>query len=120
VADEKQQFLLNIRGGDPLLTSPVYSNFLSVSRVGTDVQFEFVFVDLNQMAQLADKLKKSGSNEPQELAGRTVAKIVMPGLNFYQVKDHLKTVFDALAVELMIVETENEHDALASKSSGIR
>ena len=121
MALEKQQFLLNIRGQEPLqAAAPFYCNFVSVARIGSDVQLEFIFLDINQLALLTEQLKKSGSNETQELVGKTVAKIVMNGANFVQIRDHMNTIFDALAAQLQISEVNNEPDARQSSNSGVR
>ena len=118
---EKQQILLNVRGQDPLVANPpLFSNFVQISRLGTDVQFEFIFLDLNQMAQLADKMKKEGVQGPQEVVGVTAAKVVVNGLAFIQVRDHLNTIFDALAKELNLPEVKNESDARQSSVTGVR
>jgi hypothetical protein len=97
MAEPKKHFLLNIRGQDPLQSdTPVYSNFVSVSRLGTDVQLEFIFVDINQLAVLAETLKSDPST-PREVVGKTIAKIVMPGENFLQIREHLNVLFNALS-----------------------
>jgi hypothetical protein len=109
VTGENKQFLLNIRGEDPLqATSPYYSNFVSISRLGTDVQLEFIFVDINRLALLTEEARKSGTREPQEITGKTVAKIVMPGLSFIQIRDHLNTIFNALNEAIQPQEVNDE------------
>jgi len=119
VATEKQHFLLSIKGQDPLASAlPLYSNFLSVSRIGTDVQLEFIFVDINQLALLQGKMKETSSSEMPEVVGKTIAKIIMPGANFLQIREHLNTIFEALKVELQLGESVNEPNAHAR--SGVR
>lgn len=109
MAEEKKRFLLNIRGDDPLRAhSPLYSNFVSISRLGSDVQLEFIFVDLSQMALLVENVKRSAVSGPQEMVGKTVAKIIMPGVNFLQIKEHLNTIFQALGEELHLLEVGDE------------
>ena len=117
VTDEKKQLLLNIRGEDPLqAVSPMYSNFVAVSRIGAEVQFEFLFVDINQLAILIDQARKSESFERQDITAKTVAKIVMPGLSFMQVKEHLNEIFKALAEALQIQEARHELHRTGSRS----
>lgn len=114
MAEEKKQFLLNIRGEDPLqAASPYFSNFASISRLGTDVQLEFIFVDINRLAQLTEAAKKSGNFEMQEITGKTVAKIVMPGLSFVQLKEHLDVIFKAIKDEIQAQEVNDELSSAA-------
>jgi hypothetical protein len=123
VTDERKQLLLNIRGEDPLqAASPYFSNFVSISRLGTDVQLEFIFVDINRLALLTESAKKSENFGPQEITGKTVAKIVMPGLSFVQLKDHLDVVFKALKEALQTQEVNDElsTDARPNASPSIR
>jgi hypothetical protein len=123
VTEEKKQFLLSIRGEDPLQAGPpFYSNFVSIARLGTDVQLEFIFVDINRLALMTEAAKKTGNYESQEITGKTVAKIVMPGLSFIQIKDHLNVLFKALEEALQAQEVNDElsTDARPSSSSGVR
>ena len=101
--------LLNIRGEDPLRAlSPYYSNFVSISRHGADIQLEFIFVDINQLAVLGEAVKKGSlTGQPHEVVGKTVAKIVMPGQNFLQIRDHLNAIFQALVAEMPTQEVGN-------------
>jgi len=102
VAEERRITQLQISGDDPLHTAviPTYSNFVGISRVGTDVQFEFLFLDLNQLAQILEHSKTAEITERQILVGKTVAKIVMPGVNFVQVKEQIEKIMKALEEEL--------------------
>jgi hypothetical protein len=101
MAEEKKLVQFQIRGEDPIdAITPIYSNFVGISRVGTDIQFEFIFLDLNQLAQILDPTKAKGpatATGPQELVGKTVAKIVMPGLNFMQAKEQIDVIMRALS-----------------------
>jgi hypothetical protein len=83
-------------------TQALFSNFLAVSQVGTEVQFEFVFLDLNVLAEMIGQQKAA----PSELAamtptvsGKTVAKVVMPAAVFAQMKEHFDKIYNALAQE---------------------
>ena len=101
MAEEKKITQFQISGEDPLqAVAPIYSNFVGISRVGTDVQFEFIFLDLNQLAQILEQSKAVESPGRQVLTGKTVAKIVMPGVNFVQVKEQIEKVMKALEAEL--------------------
>ena len=105
MAEEKKEFLLAVRGEDPVQAiAPLYSNFLSVSRLGTDVQLEFVFVDINGLAQLTERVRTGEVTGTQEVSGKTIAKVVMPGLSFVQIREHLNTIFVALAEALQAQE----------------
>jgi hypothetical protein len=101
VAEEKRITQLQISGEDPLQAiAPTYSNFVGISRVGTDVQFEFIFLDLNQLAQILEQSKTAESPQRQVLTGKTVAKIIMPGINFVQIKEQIEKVMKVLEAEL--------------------
>jgi len=80
--------------------SAIFSNFLQISRVATEVQFEFVFVDIDDVARTLQKAKESDPGQQHTLNGRTVAKIVLPALSFIQVKDHVNGLFKAIEDEL--------------------
>jgi len=108
---EKEQRRLNIkvRGEEPVdAVAALYSNFLAVSRVGTDVQFEFVFLDLNKVALTMEHLKRTEQTEAPELQGKTVAKVVMPAATVLQLKEHFETIFRALE-ETMRKQPEAKH-----------
>ena len=117
MADPIKPVMLQVRGQDPLTADvPLFSNFVGISRVGTEVQLEFIFLDLNQLALLVDGAKKGEIVAPQELVGKTVTKIVMPGLSFYQLRDHLKVLFEALEGVLKPMEVAGEHEPQRSRS----
>jgi len=115
VAEEKTT-TFQLRGQDPLQAVPaLYSNFVAISRVGTDVQLEFVFMDLNQIAMILQaRAESKGDEAKQQLVGKTVAKIVMPGACFLQVKDHINQIFGILEKALNGQEAENERDRASS------
>ena len=95
-AEKRHMLNFSVRGQNPLeAVSPLFSNFVAISRVGTDVQFEFLFLDINQVAQIIEATK-AGQSPPSDLVGRTVAKIVVPGMAVLQAKEHLATMFGAL------------------------
>lgn len=96
---EKSVLTFQVKGEPPLEAVPaLFSNFLAVSRVGTEVQFEFVFLDLNQVAtMLASKGVSENEDSPAPvLVGKTVAKVVMPAAAFVQLREQLEKIFEAL------------------------
>lgn len=99
-----------VRGEPPVQAVPaLYSNFLAVSRVGTDVQFEFVFLDLNFMAAMLEQFKAADVTVTPEVEGKTVAKVVMPAVTFVQLYGQFEKIFAALKAELPAVpEVPNE------------
>lgn len=107
---EKKVQNFRVTGEKPVQAVPaLYSNFLAVSRVGTDVQFEFVFLDLNYIAQLLEQLKASDVTVTTDVEGKTVAKVVMPAVAFMQLQQQFETIFSALKAELPIApEVPNE------------
>jgi hypothetical protein len=85
-------------GEDPLAAAPPqFANFVAISHVASEVQFEFIYLDLNMLAQ---RFGQPGVNDrpenPElskgsiELQGKTVAKIVVPVSSFLQLKGHLE------------------------------
>ena len=102
MAEEKKITQFQISGEDPLqAVAPIYSNFVGISRVGTDVQFEFIFLDLNVLAQILGEARTAETSdreapERQQLVGKTVAKIVMPGVNFVQAREQIEVIMKAL------------------------
>jgi hypothetical protein len=111
VSAEEQKILnFRVKGEDPVqAVSALYSNFLAVSRVGTDVQFEFIFLDLNLVAGILEQLKKAGKPDVPELQGKTVAKVVMPAATLIQLRDHFENLFRALE-EVVPKIPEAQHD----------
>lgn len=98
--------LLTVSGDDPRhAISPSFANFLAISHVGGEVQFEFIFLDLNQLALKIQRMKDGVEKSEGELQGKTVAKLVMPAASFIQLKDHLSAIFQRL--EVMKNESES-------------
>ena len=94
-----EQKILNFRvtGQSPVEAVPaLYSNFLAVSQVGTEVQFEFIFLDLNLVAGVLNQLKNVENPAIPELQGKTVSKLVMPAANFLQLREHFENLFRTL------------------------
>jgi len=98
VSTEKQKILnFHVKGQGPLdATAALYANFVAISRVATDVQFEFVFLDLNQVAVLLEQIKNSENPSMPELEGKTVAKLVMPAASVLQLREHFQKICDAI------------------------
>ncbi len=109
MSQEPKLQTFEIQGQPPLDVAPaLYSNFVSISRVGTEVQFEFVFLDLNQIAKILAEPRSSPS-EPPTVQGKTVAKVVMPAVSFVQLKEQLAKIFEALEEILpKVPEDKNE------------
>jgi hypothetical protein len=95
-----EKSILNFRvQGEPPTggTLPLFSNFLAVCQVGTEVQFEFVFLDLNMLASKIEVVKAAGAQTtPSNIEGKTVAKIIMPAAVFVQMKEHFDKILGAL------------------------
>jgi hypothetical protein len=115
---ELKLFNFKVRGEDPLDAGPpLYGNFLAVSQVGTEVQFEFIFVDLNQVASVIEMLKATDVTVVKELEGKTVVKVVMPGASFVQLREQFERVFSALKGVLPTVQ--GVEDEQRSKSTNL-
>ena len=84
--------------GEPSVqaVAALFSNFLAVSQVGTEIQFEFVFIDLNQVANLLQQIRCVPSDATPTVEGKTVAKIVMPAATFVQLRSHFEKIFRVL------------------------
>ena len=75
MSQEPKLQTFQVQGQPPLDSAPaLYSNFLAVARVGTEVQFEFIFLDLNQIAKMLVDVKAAPSEAPV-VQGKTVAKL---------------------------------------------
>lgn len=93
----------------------LFSNFLAISRVGTEVQFEFVFLDLNHLAVELEKAKVEKADTPLTMMGKTVAKVVMPAASFIQLKEHINVLFKAIE-EILAKAPEVDHERARSSS----
>lgn len=112
---DKPDLTFQVRGEEPREAIPaLFSNFLAVSRVGTEVQFEFVYLDLNVIANLIKAATEAATGSKAslpEVTGKTVAKIVMPAASFVQIKEHLlKLLEDAEAEIRKAREAQNEYN----------
>lgn len=97
---EKTVVNFEVKGEGPGGPVPaLFSNFLAVSQVGTEVQFEFVYLDLNLLAQMIEAVKAVGAvaTARPTIDGKTVAKVVMPAAVFAQVKEQFDKIYNALA-----------------------
>jgi hypothetical protein len=100
VSEHKTIVNFQVKGEGPSGPAPaLFSNFLAVSQVGTEVQFEFVFLDLNVLAEMLEKAKTEASTTRPTIDGKTVAKVVMPAAVFAQMKEHFDKILSALAQE---------------------
>jgi hypothetical protein len=93
-------------GEDPLLVSspPIFANFLGISHAGNEIQFEFIFLDINQLATKfgqpnADDRPELSAEQAKdvELRGKTVAKIILPISSFIQLEEHVQGIFRKMA-----------------------
>jgi hypothetical protein len=105
-----------VKGQDPLdAGAAVFSNFVGISRVGGDVQFEFIFLDINQLAILVEAQKAAPSEVPPLLTGKTVAKVVMPAEAFLQLKEHINGLMSAIEGLLAhSLEAKDERNVIGS------
>jgi hypothetical protein len=91
---------LTVSGEDPRgATSPTFANFVAVSQVGTEVQFEFIFLDLAQLAVRLERWKAEGGENAGEFQGKTVGKVIVPVATFVQLKEHLLGLMKKLEVQ---------------------
>lgn len=89
---------------------PLFSNFVGIARAGTEVQFDFVALDLNELALAINAHQGSGNPEPPEIKGKTVARVVVPLHVFMQLEQHLLSIFSAARQEFALGETtSHEH-----------
>jgi hypothetical protein len=116
VSDQKT-LNFRVKGQDPLKAGPpLYGNFLACSQVGTDVEFEFIFLDLNQVAHLIQELKASEVTFVPEVEGKTVVKVVMPAASFVQLREQFDKIFAALqGMAPAVPEVDNEQRNSSSK-----
>lgn len=91
---------LTVSGEDPRVSAaPVFANFVAVSQVGTEVQVEFIFLDLAQLAQKFERVKAGQEQPDTEIQGKTVGKMIVPVSSFLQLKEHLLSLFQKLEVQ---------------------
>lgn len=116
---EKTIVNFQVKGEGPSGPAPaLFSNFLAVSQVGTEVQFEFVFLDLNLLAGMLEQLKAAGATTTPTVEGKTVAKVVMPAAVFAQMKAHFDKIYNALAQEgIPPIPSEEKKDERHSTSN---
>jgi hypothetical protein len=90
--------------------APLFCNHVGIARAGTEVQFEFVALDIGTLANALQQHRQSSTKEsPVEVSGKTVAKIVMPLHVFLQLKGTLNGMFSQIEQELnMAEEGKNE------------
>lgn len=98
---EKRTMQFRVAGDDPQSAgAPLFSNFVAISHLGREVQVEFIFLDIAQVAQHFQNAK--GAEVGQEVPmfqGKTVAKIVVPSWAFLQLKQHMSGIFEKLEIE---------------------
>ncbi|MGA2338022.1 MAG: hypothetical protein ABSG08_21815 [Terriglobales bacterium] len=99
-SQQKPLMQFQVVGEDPQTAqAPLFSNFVAVSHAGREVQIEFIFVDINQVAQrMENRMSAPDNPEIPLFHGKTVAKVVVPTWAFLQLKNHLTDVFQKLEV----------------------
>jgi len=110
MSDTQQQVMLKVNFEDPKIgPSALFANHVGISRAGTEVQFEFVFLDINLVANTLQTYKGDPAVAalPVEISGKTVAKVVMPLHVFIQLRGHLEMLFGQIARDLQIVQEED-------------
>src|SRR6266404_2060876 len=78
---------------------PTFANFLAVCSVGSDVQLEFMFVDLSELATQIEKAKTGEAPKDFTCTSKTVSKLIMPAASFVQLKAHLIQLFERLEAQ---------------------
>jgi hypothetical protein len=118
VSKPVKQVMIQVTGQPPLEAVPaLFSNFVGVSRVAAEVQLEFIFLDLNQVATMiqgAEKTENAGPLPP--VTGKTVVKIVMPSASFVQMKPHLEKIFRDIEKDMETLKHGDHTDASVRKS----
>lgn len=91
----------------------LFANHVAVARAGTEVQFEFVAVDINSIATKLAELSDGEVASP-EVRGKTVTKVVVPLHVFLQLEPHLRGIFSSVRQEFDPEDNEatNEHNAV--------
>ncbi len=113
----KGPVMIKVQGESPMdAPAALYSNFLGIARVATDVQFEFVFLDLNQLAQMIQIGQEASTTTP--VIGQTVAKIIMPAAAFVQLKDHITQVMSDIEKNLAQLEENKNARANDRRATG--
>lgn len=99
---------LKVNLEDPVKLSvpTLFANHLAISRAGTEVQFEFVALDINVLATKLAALQSGEAKGPLELSGKTVAKVVVPLHLFMQLEKHLEQLFSSVKQEFAPIEGE--------------
>ncbi len=102
---------LKVKLEDPVALSlpTLFANHVAISRAGTEVQFEFVAMDINVLATKLAQLQSGEAEGPVELSGKTVAKVVVPLHFFMQLEGHLEEIFSAIRQEFALNEGD-EHE----------
>lgn len=112
-----KQLIVQVKGDSPVDAPPaLFSNFLGITRVAMDVQFEFVFVDLNQVVQLLQGADNQQPAASTPVVGQTVAKIIMPAAVFGQLKDHIARMMTEIEGNLAELEGA-KHASTSAKST---
>jgi hypothetical protein len=106
---------LKVKMEDPTTQSvpTLFANHVAISRAGTEVQFDFVALDINVLAAKLAQLQSGEAENPVEVAGKTVAKVVVPLHFFMQLETHLQQIFSAVRKEFALNEVDDERRAIS-------
>lgn len=111
----RQRVELRVALEDPREVSvpTLFANHVAISQAGTEVQFEFVAIDLNSIATKLTEVTENDSAGPAEIVGKTVAKVVVPLHVFVQLEGHLQGIFQRVKNEFTPPEDEaaDEHSS---------
>lgn len=91
----------------------LFANHVAISRAGTEVQLEFVALDINVLAGKLAELQSGEAEGPVELSGKTVAKVVVPLHAFMQLEGHLGQMFASVKEEFALNEGQDERERRA-------
>jgi hypothetical protein len=99
---------------DPQSVVPLFSNFVAISRAGTEVQFDFIALDINELA-LKIAAQGAGQQELPEIKGKMVSRVVVPLHVFMQLEQHIQSMFSTVKQELAFreVSSHEQHSAIS-------
>lgn len=108
-----QRLVMTVLLEDPakVAAPTLFCNHVALSRAGTEVQFDFVTLDLNTIAAKLRECEKHPEHEIQ-IQGKTAAKIVVPMHVFVQLEDTFREIFEQVRKELAVDEVSNERNTV--------
>lgn len=114
---EKRSMQFRVVGEDPQAAgAPLFSNFVAISHLGREVQLEFIFLDIAQVAQHFENSASSDSQAEMPIFhGKTVAKVIVPSWAFLQLKEHMSGIFQKLEIE----EKSGQQEKAGERAYGV-